>query len=88
MTDQPFDVILPKSVRAPEGMTLGSIDGPLGMMGCLLVSTGDRMPWRLRLRTASFAHAQAMQVALIGTPKERLPDAVMSFLLVVGDIDR
>lgn len=88
MIDDPYDVVLPKTVRAPEGMTSMSIDGPLGMMGALLVSDGDRMPWRLKLRTASYNNAQAMQAALVGTPVNRLADAVMSFSLVVGDIDR
>lgn len=88
MLDEPFDVPLPKTVRAPEGTTSMSIDGPLGIMGCLVVSDGDRMPYRLRLRTASYNNAQAMQGALRGTPLDRLADAVMSFPFVVGDIDR
>lgn len=83
-----IDVPLPKTVRAPEGTTYGWIEGPLGISGALLVSLGDSMPCRLKLRSASFANAQAMQVALVGTPYDRLADAVMSFFLSVGDIDR
>ena len=83
-----IDVPLPKTVRAPEGTTYGWIEGPLGISGALLVSVGDSMPCRLKLRSASFANAQAMQVALVGTPYDRLADAVMSFFLSVGDIDR
>ncbi len=88
MLTEPFDVSLPKTVRAPEGTTLASIEGPLGIMGCVLVSAGDRMPWRLRLRTASYGNAQAMQAALVGTYVDQLADSIMSFTLVVGDIDR
>ena len=88
MTNDAYNVVLPKTVRAPEGQTSMSIDGPLGVMGALLVSDGDRMPWRLKLRTASYNNAQAMQAALVGTPVNLLADAVMSFFLVVGDIDR
>jgi hypothetical protein len=29
-----------------------------------------------------------MQAALVGTPQDRLADAVMSFFFMVGDIDR
>lgn len=84
----PHDVLLPKTVRAPEGVTYGWIEGPLGITGCLLASMGDKLPWRLKIRSASFANAQAMQQALVGTPYPRLADGVMSFFFVVGDIDR
>ena len=82
------DVVLPRTVRAPEGVTYGWIEGPLGITGCLLASMGNAMPWRLKIRSASFAHAQCMTTALVGTPYADLADAVMSFFLVVGDIDR
>ena len=64
----PHDVLLPKTVRAPEGVTYGAIEGPLGITGCLLASVGDKLPWRLKIRSASFANAQAMATALVGTP--------------------
>jgi NADH-quinone oxidoreductase subunit D len=86
--DGPIDVPLPKTVRAPEGETYRWIEGPLGITGCLLASVGDSLPWRMKIRSASFANAQCMVPALVGTPVERLADAVMSFFLVVGDIDR
>jgi NADH-quinone oxidoreductase subunit D len=84
----PIDVPLPKTVRAPEGETYRWIEGPLGITGCLLASVGDSLPWRMKIRSASFANAQCMVPALVGTPVEQLADAVMSFFFVVGDIDR
>jgi NADH-quinone oxidoreductase subunit D len=84
----PIDVPLPKTVRAPEGETYRWIEGPLGITGCLLASVGDSLPWRMKIRSASFANAQCMVSALVGTPVEQLADAVMSFFFVVGDIDR
>lgn len=84
----PVNVLLPKSVRAPEGVAQGWIEGPLGITGCLLASVGDTMPWRLKIRSASFANAQCLSTALVGTPLDRLADAVMSFFFVVGDVDR
>ena len=84
----PHDVVLPRTVRAPEGVTYGWIEGPLGITGCLLASVGEAMPWRLKIRSAAFAHAQCLTRALVGTPYPSLADAVMSFFLVVGDIDR
>ena len=86
--DAPVNVSLPKVVKAPEGTYYGRIDSPTGTSGYLLVSTAEKAPWRFKLRTPSFAHAQAMTTALVGCPIDQLEDALMSFFLVTGDIDR
>ncbi len=82
------DVPLPKVVRLPEGTTYAWLEGPLGICGALVVSTGEKTPWRLKLRSASFATMQAMTAALPGTPRSAVPAAVMSFPIVIGDVDR
>ena len=84
----PVDVPLPKVVRLPEGVSYAWMEGPLGISGTLIASTGGKSPWRMKIRSASFATMQAMGVALVGTPYEQLADAVMSFPLVIGDVDR
>lgn len=86
--DGPVDVLLPKTVRVPEGVTHAWMEGPLGIAGYLLASVGEKTPWRLKVRSASFNNVQAMAPALVGVPLDRLADAVMSFMFVVGDIDR
>lgn len=86
--DGPVDVALPKVVRLPEGTTYTCIEGPIGVAGCLLVGAGDKYPWRMKIRSASFATLQAMGAALPGTPEPLLADAVMSFPAVLGDADR
>ena len=86
--DAPVSVALPKVVKAPEGTYYGQIDSPTGISGYLLVSTAEKAPWRVKLRTPSFAHAQALTAALVGCPVDQLEDALMSFFLVTGDIDR
>lgn len=86
--DGPIDVPLPKVVRAPETVLHGEIEGPLGAIGVLLASVGDKAPLRLKLRTPSFSNVQAMACALPGVPLEQLSAAVMSFFLMSGDIDR
>ena len=88
MGDAPVNVTLPKVVKAPEGTYYGQIDSPAGISGYLLVSTAEKAPWRFKLRTPSFAHAQALTSALVGCPVNQLDDALMSFFLVTGDIDR
>lgn len=86
--DAPVNVSLPKVVKAPEGTYYGRIDSPTGISGYLLVSTAEKAPWRFKLRTPSFAHVQALTTALLGCPVDHLEDALMSFFLVTGDIDR
>jgi NADH-quinone oxidoreductase subunit D len=86
--DGPVDVLLPKVLRVPEGTTHTWIEGPLGISGYLLASAGERTPWRLKVRSTAFNTMQALGVALVGTPVDRLPEALMSFFLVIGDADR
>lgn len=86
--DGPHDVPLPKVVRVPEGTTYGQVESSLGVAGVLLVSTGEKAPWRLKLRTASFANVQALARGLIGTRLDQLGVVVPSFFFVMGDADR
>ncbi|EXG79377.1 NADH:ubiquinone oxidoreductase 49 kD subunit 7 [Cryptosporangium arvum DSM 44712] len=84
----PVNVRLPKVVRAPEGHTYAWTENPLGINGYYLVSRGEKTPWRLKLRTASYANVQALATLLPGT---LLPDLVAilgSMFFVVGDVDK
>lgn len=83
----PVSVTLPKVVRAPEGSAYGVVESATGRSGAYVVSVGEPTPWRVRLRTPSYAHAQAMQVALPGTPMAELARAIGSFMCVAGDTD-
>ena len=85
--DGPIDVRLPKVVRAPEGAAYASLESAMGPSGAYVVSTGGTTPWRVRLRTASYANVQAMGEALPGTSLADLPIAVGSFVFVAGDLD-
>lgn len=88
LSGAPVHVPLPKTLRVPEGMTYVATENPFGHHGVFLVSTGDKIPWRMKLRTPSFAHVQLLSHALPGTPLTELADAVASFFLISGDIDR
>lgn len=82
----PVAVKLPRSLRVPEGNGYGWTENPTGINGWYLVSRGGTEPYRLRIRSASFANAQALSHILVGTPVRELPIVVMSFLLVTGDL--
>lgn len=87
MPEGPINVRLPKVVRAPEGEAYACLESAMGASGAFVVSTGETTPWRVRLRTASYANVQAMPAALVGTRLADLPAAMGSFLFVAGDLD-
>jgi NADH-quinone oxidoreductase subunit D len=84
----PINVRLPKVVKAPEGATYAWTENPLGINGYYLVSHGEKTPWRLKLRSASFNNVQVLSELLPGT---LLPDLIAilgSMFFVVGDVDK
>ncbi|MHB1008031.1 MAG: NADH-quinone oxidoreductase subunit D-related protein [Propionibacteriaceae bacterium] len=85
-TEGPVAVKLPKVMRVPVGDTYVAHEAPLGRAGWWLVSRGEKVPWRLKLRTASFAHMAALEAVLPGTRVEDLPLAIASVGYVVGDL--
>ena len=84
----PINVRLPKVVKAPEGHTYAWTENPLGINGYYLVSRGDKTPWRLKLRTASYANVQALSALLPGCTVADLIPVLGSMFFVVGDIDK
>jgi NADH-quinone oxidoreductase subunit D len=84
----PVNVRLPKILKVPEGQTYTWTESPLGINGYYLVSRGDKTPWRLKLRSASFNNISALPALLPGT---MIPDMIAilgSMFFVVGDIDK
>jgi NADH-quinone oxidoreductase subunit D len=84
----PVNVRLPKVVKAPEGHTYAWTENPLGINGYYLVSRGDKTPWRMKLRTASYANVQARSTLLPGCLVPDLIAILGSMFFVVGDIDK
>ena len=87
-TGGPVNVRLPKVVKAPEGHTYAWTENPLGVNGYYLVSRGEKTPWRLKLRTASYANVQALTALLPGCRVADLVAVLGSMFFVVGDIDK
>ena len=84
----PINVRLPKVVKAPEGATYAWTENPLGINGYYLVSRGERTPWRLKLRTASFSNVQVLSQLLQGQLVGDMVAILGSMFFVVGDIDK
>ncbi|MEP6463414.1 MAG: NADH-quinone oxidoreductase subunit D, partial [Frankiaceae bacterium] len=84
----PINVRLPKIVKAPEGATYAWTENPLGLNGYYLVSRGERTPWRLKLRTASFSNIQVLGEILPGCLVADMVAVLGSMFFVVGDVDK
>ena len=84
----PINLRLPKVLKVPEGETYAWTENPLGINGYYLVSRGDKTPWRLKLRTASFNNIQVLGELLPGTLVADMVAILGSMFFVVGDIDK
>ncbi|MET9873890.1 NADH-quinone oxidoreductase subunit D [Actinacidiphila glaucinigra] len=84
----PINQRLPKVLKAPEGHTYAWTENPLGLNGYYLVSKGEKTPYRLKLRSASYNNVQALAVLLPGTLVADMVAILGSMFFVVGDIDK
>jgi NADH-quinone oxidoreductase subunit D len=84
----PVNVRLPKILKAPEGATYAWTENPLGINGYYLVSRGEKTPWRLKLRTASFNNIAVLPEVLTGCVVADMVAILGSMFFVVGDIDK
>ncbi|WP_329133068.1 NADH-quinone oxidoreductase subunit D [Streptomyces sp. NBC_01476] len=84
----PINQRLPKVLKAPEGHTYAWTENPLGLNGYYLVSKGEKTPYRLKLRSASFNNIQALAVLLPGQLVADMVAILGSMFFVVGDVDK
>ncbi len=78
----------PKILKAPEGHTYCWTENPLGINGYFLVSRGEKTPWRLKLRSASFNNISVLPQMLPGCVVADMIAILGSMFFVVGDIDK
>jgi NADH-quinone oxidoreductase subunit D len=84
----PVNVRLPKILKVPEGATYCWTENPLGINGYYLVSRGEKTPWRMKLRSASFNNIAVLPEVLEGTLVADMVAILGSMFFVVGDIDK
>ncbi|MEV4361877.1 NADH-quinone oxidoreductase subunit D [Nonomuraea sp. NPDC049625] len=84
----PINQRLPKVLKVPEGHTYAWTENPLGINGYYLVSKGDKTPWRLKLRSASYSNVQVLREMLPGHLVADMVAILGSMFFVVGDIDK
>ncbi len=84
----PINQRLPKILKAPEGATYCWTENPLGINGYYLVSRGEKTPWRMKLRSASFNNIAVLPQVLTGCVVADMVAVLGSMFFVVGDIDK
>ena len=84
----PINVRLPKVLKVPEGEIYTATENPLGFNGYYLVSRGEKTPWRLKLRSASFNNVSVLSELLPGHLIADMVAILGSMFFVVGDIDK
>nr|WP_093715514.1 NADH-quinone oxidoreductase subunit D [Actinacidiphila alni] len=84
----PINQRLPKVLKAPEGHTYAWTENPLGINGYYLVSKGEKTPYRMKLRSASYNNIQTLAVLLPGTLVADMVAILGSMFFVVGDVDK
>lgn len=82
------NIKLSRRLRVPEGEHSTDIEAPWGLASCLMTSRGNPTPWRVALRTPSFANVSALGKALEGASTAQIPDVVASLGYTIGDLDK
>ncbi|GAB3816516.1 NADH-quinone oxidoreductase subunit D [Tessaracoccus terricola] len=86
--DGPVSTKLSRRLKVPEGEHVSEVEAPWGTAGVLLVSRGGPTPWRLALRTPTFANVAALERLLVGARKDQVADVVASMGYAIGDLDK
>ena len=84
----PLQAKVPRVLKVPQGETYVRAENPKGEMGYHVISEGGRIPYRVKIRSASFSNLSILPWILEG---QLVPDlvAIMGSLdFVLGDVDR
>jgi len=79
---------VPRIIKVPEGEAWVSTENPLGEMGYYVISQGDLMPFRVKIRSASFNNISIVPWVARGAYVPDLISILGSLYFILGDIDR
>jgi NADH-quinone oxidoreductase subunit D len=84
----PIMAKVPRIIKVPEGEAWVSTENPLGEMGYYVVSKGDLVPFRVKIRTPSFSNISIVPWVMRGTYVPDVITILASLYFILGDIDR
>lgn len=74
--------------HVPEGSVYTAIEAPKGEFGVFIVSDGTNKPYRIKIRSADYAHLQAMDHLSKGHQLADVSAILASLDVVFGGVDR
>ena len=84
----PIMAKVPRIIKVPEGEAWVATENPLGEMGYYVVSKGDLVPFRVKIRTASFNNISIVPWVTRGVYVPDVITILASLYFILGDIDR
>ena len=79
---------MPRILKVPQGEVYVRAENPKGEMGYYIVSEGGRIPYRLKIRSASYSNISILPWVLEGALIPDLVAILGSLDFVLGDVDR
>ena len=80
--------IVTEGFPVPAGEVYQAIESPRGEMGYYIVSDGTAKPYRVHMRSPSYANLQALETMCVGKLLADVVAAIGSIDIVLGEIDR
>ena len=84
----PIMAKVPRIIKVPAGEAYVATENPLGEMGYHVVSKGDLMPFRVKIRSASFNNVSIAPWLLRGVYVPDIVSIMASLYFILGDIDK
>ncbi len=80
--------IVTEGFAVPPGEVYQAIESPRGEMGYYITSDGTSKPYRVHMRSPSYANLQALETMCVGRLLADVVAAIGSIDIVLGEIDR
>ena len=84
----PLQAKVPRIVKVPRGSVYVRAENPKGEMGYYVISEGGRIPYRVKIRSASFSNLSILPWVLENALVPDLVAILGSLDFVLGDVDR
>lgn len=79
---------VPRIIKVPEGEAYVTTENPLGEMGYYVISKGELVPFRVKIRSASFSNVSIVPWVTRGVFVPDVITILASLYFILGDIDR